>query len=153
MRPSLGLLLLGLPLGDLLLRPRPAPRRRLGQLLVERDGTGAEARNTDQISRSDPEPDSESQEHRGTHVAASAFSLAEKPLGTSTRCGPFEREARQVSSGPHVFSDKPKKSLGVHPRELATFAKLALAHSSVGVFVDEQTAWRCTWTRMGGLCS
>lgn len=150
-RRLLAALLLGLLLGRLLLGPRSAPWGRLGLLLIKGNGAGTKTRDRDQIGGSDPESDSQRQQHRDARVASAAFDFAQKSLGTPAGRCPFEGETRQVPRCPDVFADEPKKSLGVHHRELATSGKSALAHSRVGVFVDGQTPWRCTWSRMGDL--
>lgn len=147
--PLLGRLLLGRRLR--LLLPRSAPRRRLGFLFVEGNGTGAKARDGDEITRSDPEPDSESQEHREARVPLSRLDLSKKSLGTATRCGPFEREARQVPGGSDVLANQFQEAFGVHPRDFAISLGSALAHSRVPYFlVDRCSGWRCTWATMGG---
>lgn len=147
-------LLLGLLTSDLLLLLRPAPRRRLGFLLVERDGTGAKARDVDEIGGSDPESDSEPEDHREARVALPLLDLAQESLGSWATCRPLQREARQVPSCPDVPADELQESVGVHPRELAILPGASLEHSCVPYFlVDQSSGWRCTWSRMGGLCS
>lgn len=122
-------------------------------MLVKGNGTGAEASDVHEVGRRDTEAVGHHQQPGDRRRSLPGLDFSKVSLPTSSRSRPFERDPGEMPGFPHVLPEQAKESVWVHPRELATFAKLALAHSHVGVFVDEQRPRRCTWSRMGGLCS
>lgn len=156
---GLGRLLLALLRGLLLRRllllgSRPAPRRRLSLLLIERDGTGAKASDVHEVGRRDSELLGGLEEPGDRRRPSRRFHLAKIPFATPAGCCPFEREARLVPGGSDVLADQFQEAFGVHPRDFAISPASALAHSRVPYFiVDQCSGWRCTWATMGGFCS